>query len=128
MDDKQITIRMPKADLELVLATLRAPENQDKQGNGSMWNHTGYCCLGAMQCAKTGGKIQCVDGNIYCSKWAPALRWLKDVGWEFKSVEGNLGYDPYLPLLNCTAIEANDVHKYSFAEIADAIEDCAEGY
>lgn len=129
-----IYIQMPKADLEMVLAMLRNPANADKQGAGALFNtgsgrhgYSGYCCLGAMQCAKTGGKVEyrMGDGRY---RGMPTLQWLNSVGWRFFSVLGGETTSPYLPAFTCGAVRANDALGKTFAEIADAIEACAEGY
>lgn len=122
---KQITIRMPKADLEMVLAMLRNPVNAGKQGKHALFDGNGYCCLGAMQCAKTGGKVEHKHGMY---KGLPSYNWLATVGWEFTCNEGRRTADPWLPALHTRATFANDSKGYTFAQIADAIEDCAEGY
>lgn len=125
-----ITIRMPKDDLAVVLATLRMPENQGKQGRGALFSTEGYCCLGAMQYAKSGGIEYSKDiyGNAAVSYGLPSGEWLQSVGWEFYSRYGGPTIAPYLPTLRLTADSANDSGEYTFAQIADAIEACAEGY
>lgn len=130
------TIRMPKADLELVLKVLRSPVNQKRQGIGSLFmpgdkdEGGGYCCLGAMQCAKTGGKVEGGKGKgkSFHGAGLPSMDWLSKVGWTFKDSLGHETDNPYFPSLKMSAVQANDDHEKSFKEIADAIEKCAVGY
>lgn len=49
------TIRMPAADLPPILAALRDPANQKKQGRGRLYKEGKYCCMGIMQYVKSGG-------------------------------------------------------------------------
>ena len=128
MTKKQITIRMPKEDLELVLRTLRSKSNEHKQGRGALYNGAGYCCLGAMQCVKTGGFVEGHDSSGGDFLEFPSNKWLKSVGWAFKDVDGKSTDNPYFPTLLCTASEANDEENYTFKQIAQAIESCAVGY
>jgi hypothetical protein len=125
------TIFMPKADAELVLAVLRDPAN--KQGHGALFDKDanngagGYCCLGLMQCAKTGGRVEAEKwghGNV-SFRGFPTLDWLNSVGWRFEH-GAQATVDPYLPTLGCTASKANDQKGKTFAEIADAMEACIE--
>lgn len=124
------TIIMPAKDLKNVLAALRAPENASRQGEGALFDGKGYCCLGLMQCVKTGGKVE-TDGyedadNIFAA--LPSMGWLKKVGWSFKSEQGRKTSDPYLPTLKLGAAAANDSGDYKFTDIADAIEACTKTY
>ena len=131
MSKKQITIRMPKEDLAQWLAALRAPENKRRQGTNYLFNPRGggYCCLGVAQCIKTGGRVEATrDGIVTNWHGYPSLEWLGTVGWKFFDKAGNICRDPWLPSLDRKASHANDLLKKTFAEIADAIEDCAEGY
>lgn len=122
-----IYIQMPKADLEMVLAMLRNPANADKQGSGALFtNGSGYCCLGAMQCAKTGGKVEMSLSGL--ALYLPTMEWLESVGWVFYNKEGYRTSSPFLPKFNECADFANDGLGKTFYEIADAIEACAEGY
>ena len=120
-----IYIQMPKADLELALATLRHPDNASRQGRHAMFDGTGYCCLGAMQCAKTGGFVE-HTGVVF--NFLPGRDWLDSVGWAFFDKGGERCSDPYLPLSAASVSYTNDNYGYSFSQIADAIEACAEGY
>lgn len=121
-----ITIRMPKEDLELVLATLEADENQNKQGRNAMFDGKGYCCLGAMQCAKTGGFVEMASDGKFMLE--PSMEWLNSVGWQFLDADGEESADPYLPSLSHRATYANDYLRASFKQIAAAIRQCSEGY
>ena len=124
-----IHIQMPKADLEMVLAMLRNPANAALQGKTALFMKDGpakgYCCLGAMQCAKTGGFVE-HTGIVF--HLLPGRDWLDSVGWTFFNKEGGRCSNPYLPLCATSAADANDNSGYSFSQIADAIEACAEGY
>lgn len=126
-----ITIRMPHADRELVLASLRLPENQSRQGHGYLFDGEGYCCLGLAQCAKTGGMVEAyqhtVSGDI-CYRGMPTKQWLNGVGWEFFDEEGNRATIPYFPSTAADAVTCNDVCGMTFAEIADLWERHSEGY
>lgn len=127
---RKITIRMPKDDLAAWLAALRAPENQGRQGTGSLFSPKGgYCCLGVAQCIKTGGYLSFGnDDEDDEFDYYPSKKWLRSVGWRFRDQYGNLVRNPYIPMFGMTASEVNDDMGKTFAEIADAIEDCAEGY
>lgn len=129
--ERQITIRMPKAKLKLWLDVLRLPANQKLQGTGALFNSEkqsndwddkpGYCCLGALQCAVTGGKVDLGRGT-------PSESWLKKEGIEFFDDDGDPTTDPYFPRYGGVASEVNDGQKKSFRQIAQAIESCAVGY
>lgn len=120
------TIFMPKADWELVSAALRDPRN--KQGKNRMFDGEGYCCLGVMKCAKTGGRVELDNADDPDSDFGglPTMSWLQSVGWRFKNERGLSDDCPFLPSLGMLAIEASDDAGYSFAEIADAIESCVQ--
>lgn len=130
MSKKKITIRMPKEKLKLWLATLRLPANQKMQGTGYLFNAVedredglvkGYCCLGALQCAVTGGKVQ-LDRGV------PDRAWLYKEGIEFFDAHGDYTNDPYFPSCRNFASAVNDTQRKTFKQIADAIEKCAVGY
>lgn len=122
-------IFMPKKDAEVILATLRSGEV--KQGNGSLFDGTGYCCLGVMQACKSGGKVEVLKnittdelrlGGIgKYAKAFPSPEWLESVGWVFTVKAGRGDVVPYLPMLKMTAANAND-HGVPFSRIADAME------
>ncbi len=80
-----------------------------------------------MQCAKTGGFVE-YNYNDGLPAGLPTLEWLQSVGWTFRDRHGRRRESPYLPMLGDNASYANDVLHKTFTEIADAIEDCAEGY
>lgn len=125
--ERQITIRMPKAKLEKWLATLRLPANQKLQGSGMLFNGEvkseggGYCCLGALQCAVTGGKVEIEESY-------PSRQWLSKEGIMFWDQDGGRTNNPYFPRFETDAAEANDGLHKSFKQIAQAIESCAVGY
>lgn len=117
MSERQITIRMPKELLQKWLAGLRSGDF--KQGRGAMCTHDGhYCCLGVLQ--KTVGDA--VEDGAWPS---PAWRKTHGVNFLYKGYENWPA--PFLPALGQEADAANDTG-YTFAEIADAIEACAEGF
>lgn len=127
------TIRMPQAMLDATLAALRS--GKYRQGKGCLetsgWDGQprGYCCLGVMQMA--------IEG-VTERQNVPSSEWLKRKGITFaystyttlKALvkEHHTDAVPHLPAFGCSAWEANDVRSKTFAEIADAWEDAAEGY
>lgn len=116
------TIRMPQATLDLWLHHLRSGEV--KQGTGSLFDGDGYCCLGVLQCALTGGRLeQEYDEPAYLPSW----NWLRSEGIKFLDENGLVEQFPYLPTLGLHATSAND-RGVPFREIADAIEASAVGY
>lgn len=122
-------IFMPKKDAEVILATLRSGEVE--QGNGSLFDGKGYCCLGVMQACKSGGKVEVEygitadeveeDGIAAYARAFPSKEWLNSVGWVFTSENGVEDEDPYLPMFYVAASAANDEGS-PFASIADAME------
>lgn len=110
------TIRMPKELLDKWLAALRSGEY--KQCAMSMAIDDGYCCLGVL--VVVGG------GNPFEHAGTPNPDWLEHNGVNFADGPNNTLCNPFLPALGTNAAEANDSGA-SFAEIADAIEACAEG-
>jgi hypothetical protein len=126
MTNRQITVRMPKKDLELWLKALRLRSNQKKQGIGYLFNpdhvedEGGYCCLGVAQ--------QVCAGGIEEDASYPSMSFLKERGWVFLDHAGNEGNNPYFPSVNATASDLNDNKGYSFRCIATVIERHAEGY
>lgn len=128
------TIKMPQETLDKWLAALRSGEY--KQAAGRLRGPCGgYCCLGVLQ--------HVLDGKVTPDKDAddelPPLDWLEEKDITFFVGSGIEGRQPYLPTLDCYAAEANDetegphedgcaVHTYNFNQIADAIEQTAEGF
>ncbi len=116
MSDRQVTIRMPKESLDKWLAALRSGSYQ--QGVGALYDNSGgYCCLGVLQKAVSGK----VENLSY-----PSVEWLNANKIKFYDSSGG-GQAPFLPALRDRADIAND-HGRTFTEIADAIEQCAEGF
>jgi hypothetical protein len=120
------TIRMPKELLEKWLAALRTNSIDGKpitQATEVLHNGKGgYCCLGVLQVCAAGRTQKNVTDDVQL----PSLSWLTKHGVEFYGERGSTCDSPWLPSLNEAASSANDQGK-SFAEIADAIEACAEG-
>lgn len=135
MTTKQITIRMPEAKLRLWLRALRLKKNAKRQAKGALWvpkekgySNGGYCCLGVAQQVLSGGVETMDGGGLEDCKSFPSYDWQEGEGIEFFDKHGTRTRDPYLPLHGVTASYANDTEGLTFAQIADAIEDCAEGY
>jgi hypothetical protein len=126
--NKVITIKMPKESLQLWLKALRSGKYE--QGKGRMRTGDGkYCCLGVMQHCIT-GKVESSSSLLVGAAGLPSPEWLTEHNIEFAGrTGGDLGYlpSPFLPTLDLSAYTANDCGKYNFAQIADAIEACAEG-
>lgn len=128
------TIKMPKETLDKWLAALRSGEY--KQTPGVLRSlDGGYCCLGVLQ--------HVLDGKVtpdeVDNEELPPLAWLDEKGITFCGVRSLKHKQPFLPSLGCYAAEANDatedpyedgeeVHTHNFHQIADAIEQAAEGY
>lgn len=120
------TIRMPKELLDKWLAALRSSsingkpikQARDVLNNG----RGGYCCLGVLQKCASGRTTP----NREDDEQLPSMRWLERHGIEFRSCANDMDNAPFLPKLGAAAANANDDGK-TFAEIADAIEACAEG-
>jgi len=111
------TIRMPKELLAKWLAALRSGEYE--QGTGALCRDGRYCCLGVLM--RIAGEKR--SGGLY-----PPTHWAGSQGITFFDSDGcEWPTQPYLPALKLDAGDANDTGK-TFAEIADAIEACAEGY
>lgn len=120
--NKQITIRMPKALLAKWLEALRSGKYE--QGKGRL--HTGcrrYCCLGVLQHVKD-GKVELID-DIGIARALPSAEWLEKAEVHFGAGRERI---PFLPRLKMNAASANDEGNKTFLEIADAIEECAEGF
>lgn len=123
-------IFMPEKDAKAILSILRSGEV--KQGKGALFDGLGYCCLGVMQCYKSGGKVQVWDiedakkrGVGKSSKGFPSREWLGKVRWKFTDKFGHIHDDPFLPRFGYSASAANDKGK-SFKEIADAMEEAIQ--
>lgn len=135
MTNKQITIRMPAEKLKLWLRALRLKKNAKRQGGGALYSKingdtsAGYCCLGVAQQVISGG-IECATSShgVRHARSFPSNSWLEEQGIQFFDSFGSKTTDPYLPMFDCCASTANDELGKTFLEIADAIEDCAEGY
>jgi len=112
------TIRMPKVLLDKWLVALRS--GQFQQGRARLESCGAYCCLGVLQAVADGDVERHEDGTagLY-----PKNGWMAAHGIEHLR---GVGWDVYLPSLRTCASNAND-DGLSFAEIADAIEACAEG-
>lgn len=120
MSDRQVTIRMPKELLAKWLAGLR--DGEYKQGIGRLRDSKGgYCCLGV---------LEVVAGELENDGYAalPSTQWMERHQCTFLSQGGMPDTTPYLPSVDSTASEANDDSKFTFDQIATAIEDCAEGF
>ena len=124
---KKITIRMPKAKLKKWLHALR--RGGYKKETGVLYNphHYSFCCLGVLQHCLSGGYVE-VEFGSETYRGLPSDSWLKAEGIQFLNKCGNLMVAPYLPRYDENAVFVNDNLGASFKEIADAIEDCAEGY
>ena len=114
------TIRMPKRLLAKWLAALRSGEY--RQHSGCLCNHsqTAFCCLGVLVAVGGGDPIEEDFGGFISSSWRDA----HEVA--FFDRDGERGSQPFLPRLGKHATQANDTGT-PFAELADAIEACAEG-
>ena len=119
---KQITIRMPQPLLDKWLAALRSGEYRQTQEVMSD-RRGGYCCLGVLQKCATGR----VTPDHAADDELPSMAWLKRNNVEFKTQGLWAAQSPFLPSLCMSAASAND-DGFTFPEIADAIEACAEGY
>jgi hypothetical protein len=117
------TIRMPKALLDKWLAALRSGEF--KQCDGRLADNGGFCCLGVLQCVADGDVERSEYGGV--AHHYPSEHWLHVHSVQFLTENGMDTWTPHLPALEKCASDANDDGK-TFAEIADAIEACAEGY
>lgn len=121
--NKQITIRMPKELLTKWLAALRS--GKYKQALGLLKRDEGYCCLGVLQ-METDGQVEVtrLSNGVWASRGLPTPDWYKNHNI---ALIGHSCFTPYLPKLKNTASKANDIG-FTFDSIADAIEDCAEGF
>ena len=109
------TIRMPKELLAKWLAALRSGEYT--QCAGHLEKDGAHCCLGV---------LQAVTGDVVEDDGLPSFFWLDGKEVAFKTSGGYPDRAPYLDPLGTSAAEAND-DGLTFAELADAIEACAEG-
>lgn len=121
-------IFIPKKDAHAILSILNS--GKVKQGKGALFNGTGYCCLGVMQCYKSGGKVEVRRGTASRpmgrrSIGYPSHKWLKKVGWTFTGSSGEPNNNPYLPALKMRAASAND-RGISFKMIAAAMENAIQ--
>lgn len=141
--DNTKTIRMPKADADCVLATLRAPENQERKGIGRLYNERTkkYCVMGAMQAAVCGGVSYHTNSNSDAKKENayPAcyidMKWLKERGWIFAHPRTGFDRPAREPLVfyrdawrELSALNDSETHRLSFVELADLIEKHLETY
>lgn len=114
------TIHMPADLLANWLAALRSGKYE--QGYGLLMDGEGrFCCLGVLQ-----DVVDCVEsygsGKSYC---LPSMDWLRAHNIEFSGDDFLPNRSPLLPKFGREAHQVNDDGE-SFAEIADAIEACAE--
>jgi hypothetical protein len=121
MSKREVTIRMPKDILAKWLAALRSGEY--RQTNRFMHNRkeNSFCCLGVLQDSTCGKIVEAED------EYLPAMEWIEQYCVHFFDKYGGRSADPFLPALQKSAAGANDGGA-TFAEIADAIEACAEGF
>jgi len=124
------TIRMPKKLLAKWLKALRSGGYTQAKGTMYDTETMGFCCLGVLQHTTCGGYVE-FDPEWNTYEGYPTRDWKTKRGVEFRNEFGSsLGgscLTPWLPALSINAADANDSGK-TFAEIADAIEACAEGY
>lgn len=123
VDNRQVTIKMPKELLDKWLEALRS--GKYPQGRRFLKKGGAYCCLGVLQMT-VDGKCERYPDDTHGYRALPSQEWLARNGVKF-SGWGDCGQIPFLPTLSCSATDANDVKEKSFAEIADAIEACAVG-
>lgn len=128
------TIRMPKEKLEKWLTALRSGEYDQAQEVLHDQDHNAYCCLGVLMACNGTPPYSAESGEEEeQGEELPLKSWLDAQGITFSSTsdmldsKDRLGRTPYLPLMGCTADQAND-SGHTFAEIADAIEKAAETY
>ena len=120
------TVKMPKELLDKFLATLRS--GKVKQGESSLFDGQGYCCLGVLQAVQSGGKCEVSE---YTGKFLglPSEEWCKKSGISWTG--GSDGFDPVISAGKhgeITASEANDGLAWSFKKIADAFEKVTATY
>lgn len=130
------TIKMPKETLDKWLAALRSGEY--KQTREKLYDSEtgGFCCLGVLQHVLEGRVTPDEERNHEL----PSIKWLEKHGIEFSNIfNSEPTAQPYLPAINLQAAEANDevedpyeegeeIHTYDFHQLADAIEQAAEGF
>jgi hypothetical protein len=117
------TIRMPKDLADKWLSALRSGEY--KQGKGQLCTYDNidgsprYCCLGVLEHV-VDGKVEEYGDTMDSSLSHPSIGWLYTNDIVFKDEYPMM--NPWLPSLNTSAANANDSGKYTFNQIADAIE------
>lgn len=125
--NKQTTIRMPQNLLTKWLQALRSGKYE--QGKGALKSASGYCCLGVLQMATDGQVETDPYGKGDTPLGLPTKAWLDKNRVEFYGENRNItSTSPLLPMFGYGATWANDHQGKSFDQIADAIEDCAEGF
>lgn len=126
----QYTIKMPKRYLKKWVEALTCGEFiQTRKGVLFDEKSGGFCCLGLLQYAIDGKKVE-VDGDRDTGQEFssfPSMDWLIKKGITFKSKDTSILRDPYLPTLDVTAADANDNGR-KFSTIARAIMECTETY
>lgn len=124
MKNRQITIRMPKAKLAKWLKALR--KGGYAQATGVLYDkrNQSFCCLGVLQHCLSRGSVEVSANGEF--RDIPSLEWLAENGIQFSGEYVPTDNRPFLPSLRADAARAND-RGVSFAELADAIEACAEG-
>ena len=92
------------------------------------YSNAGFCCLGVLEHVMDGEVEKVTDGYKTIGCGVPSKGWCEKYNIIFKNDKDKIicNAAPYLPKLKDYAASANDLGK-TFAEIADAIEDCAEG-
>jgi hypothetical protein len=118
------TIRMPKKLLKRWLKALRGGTYTQATGTLYEPESCGFCCLGVLQHAVSGGYVETYENGDWQA--FPSLGWRQKNGVEFYNDCGDDTCDPWIPSMEMTAADLND-GGHTFAEIADAIEACAEG-
>lgn len=116
------TIFMSKEKADKWLHDLRSGEY--KQGFLRLKWEDNYCCLGVLQMG-IDGCVENMEDNGGFLSIEPSLQWLRKNNIEFKNRRNHPCQDPWLPVLKKSAASAND-NCISFAEIANAIEECIQ--
>lgn len=120
-----VTIRAPKAILKKWDTFLTSGEfRQTTEGTLFDEKRGSFCCLGLLQYAVSGGKVE-HNGQEY--EQMPSYEWLRANGITFHDSCGRNNNSPYLPTLGGSADEVND-RGSKFETIARAIRVCSEGY
>jgi hypothetical protein len=138
MNDYKST--MPKEIKDKWLTALRSGEYQ--QGKGMLCNENKYCCLGVLEMAVDGRVETCLSSeDLWQSLPTPSHEWLEKNGIIFRRPDGYFSDTPYFDLDMSSdskpdsmignalksAVALNDVHFYTFEQIADLIEAQVEG-